>query len=177
MKRVLIGEIHYEGQLISSLAKSPFDLSSEIRSAAPDQRIKQLESKRLASSLKTSVTGEVTLVGKADGVYTETERTLASICQTMLGFQEIHVGDSFFEMGADSIVLIQVHARIDQQFPGLTKVTDLFANSNITRLARFMDEQSESKAQDMEQDLKRVIDQMESGDVTMRQALNNLINL
>ncbi|WP_342552913.1 SDR family NAD(P)-dependent oxidoreductase [Paenibacillus sp. FSL R7-0652] len=176
VKRVLIGEIHYEGQLISSLAKSPFDLSSEIRLQL-DQRIKQLESKRAASSLKTSVTGEVTLVGKADGVYTETERTLASICQTMLGFQEIHVGDSFFEMGADSIVLIQVHARIDQQFPGLTKVTDLFANSNITRLARFMDEQSESKAQDMEQDLKRVIDQMESGDVTLQQALNNLINL
>ncbi|KAJ3198296.1 hypothetical protein HK101_006430 [Irineochytrium annulatum] len=44
-------------------------------------------------------------------------------------------------------------------------------------LARFMDEKSTSKPQDMEQDLKRVIDQMESGDVTLQQALNNLINL
>lgn len=176
VRRVLIGQIHYEGQLISALAKSPFDLSSAIR-VQLDQRMKQMANKRLRVSSSEERDGEVVLTGKSDASYTPTEKALASICRTMLGFHEINVGDSFFEMGADSIVLIQVQARIDQQFPGLTKVTDLFANSNISRLARFMDEKATSKPQDMEQDLKRVIDQMESGDVTLQQALNNLINL
>ncbi|MBN2535927.1 MAG: hypothetical protein JXB88_23815, partial [Spirochaetales bacterium] len=60
------------------------------------------------------------------------------IWQEVLGVEEIGVHDKFFELGGYSILLIQMHSRIDQLLPGKVTITDYFAYPTISQLAGFI---------------------------------------
>ncbi|NJC72070.1 non-ribosomal peptide synthetase, partial [Planosporangium thailandense] len=65
---------------------------------------------------------------------TETERVLAGIWADVLGVQRVGVEDNFFELGADSILTIQVVARARQAGLNLA-AKDLFLHQTVAALA------------------------------------------
>ncbi|WP_338091300.1 condensation domain-containing protein [Planosporangium flavigriseum] len=65
---------------------------------------------------------------------TGTERAIAEIWADVLGLERVGVADNFFELGADSILTIQVVARARQAGLGLT-TKDLFMYQTIESLA------------------------------------------
>ncbi|MFC4099816.1 non-ribosomal peptide synthetase [Paenibacillus xanthanilyticus] len=69
----------------------------------------------------------------------ELEKRLAAIWCELLDIPRVGVHDQFFEVGGNSLLLIRVHARIDERYPKLMKVTDLFAYPTIAELAAFME--------------------------------------
>ncbi|MFB9329947.1 amino acid adenylation domain-containing protein [Paenibacillus aurantiacus] len=69
----------------------------------------------------------------------ELEKRLAAIWSELLGVARVGARDPFFEIGGNSLLLIRVHARIDELYPRLVKVTDLFAYPTIAELADFME--------------------------------------
>src|SRR5690606_27637526 len=66
------------------------------------------------------------------------EKNIAGICREVLGYAEIDVNDNFFELGADSILLMRIHSELDSHYPGALTVADMFEHSSISKLAEYL---------------------------------------
>jgi acyl-CoA synthetase (AMP-forming)/AMP-acid ligase II len=73
---------------------------------------------------------------RADGVV---QRRLKAIVDAALPGKRIGVDDNLFEIGASSLTLIQIHERIDAEYPGLIDLTELFDFPTVAELARHLD--------------------------------------
>lgn len=47
--------------------------------------------------------------------------------------------DNLFELGASSLKLIEIHEQIDQEYPGMLELTELFTYPTITELADYLE--------------------------------------
>jgi acyl-CoA synthetase (AMP-forming)/AMP-acid ligase II/acyl carrier protein len=72
----------------------------------------------------------------------EIEQRLQRICDAALGGKRIGLNDNLFELGTSSLKLIEIHERIEREFPGKIDLTELFDFQTIAELAR----QLESRA-------------------------------
>jgi acyl-CoA synthetase (AMP-forming)/AMP-acid ligase II len=70
----------------------------------------------------------------------EIERGLRDICEQELEGRNIDRDESLFDIGASSIKLLAIHQRLEQQWPGLVDVTDIFDHPSIAALARFIEQ-------------------------------------
>jgi acyl carrier protein len=66
---------------------------------------------------------------------TNVERTLAEFWQEALGVSEVGVEDSFFELGGDSLVAVQLGSRIREHFRVELPIAAMFDSPNIRTLA------------------------------------------
>jgi hypothetical protein len=66
------------------------------------------------------------------------EQQLRSICEAELGGRHIDIDESLFDLGASSLKLIAIHERIEQLWPGLVEVTDIFEHPSIGALSAFI---------------------------------------
>jgi acyl carrier protein len=69
----------------------------------------------------------------------EIEERLRTICDTALGGKRIDVNDNLFELGASSLKLIEIHERIDHEYPGQVELTELFDFPTIAELASHLE--------------------------------------
>jgi amino acid adenylation domain-containing protein len=69
----------------------------------------------------------------------ETEERLLEIWQKVLRAERLGTNDNFFDIGGNSILLIQMHTLIEKEFPGKLTITDLFALPTISKLAGELD--------------------------------------
>lgn len=99
------------------------------------------------SSVK-AISTSVTLEGDPQNEYTDTEKDVADIYSYILGYDRLNVYDNFFEMGGDSVMLTKMHDRLEEKFPGMLKVADLFDYVSIRGLAEFIDERNAKQKKD-----------------------------
>ena len=67
---------------------------------------------------------------------TPAEQTIADVWQELLGFERVGIHDNFFDLGGHSLLLVQVHRRLRELFPGRDfSVVELFTYSTIAALA------------------------------------------
>ncbi|MGA4722142.1 SDR family NAD(P)-dependent oxidoreductase [Fictibacillus nanhaiensis] len=179
--RALIGEINYDSPIVNLLHKSLFHLSEGI-----SQHLEKIGKPKRAIVKKTvGLKSEIKLIGKQDGTYDEVERKLALICQDILGFDEINVFDNFFELGADSIILTQMHAGINKVFPDCLEVTDIFEHTTIHKLSLFIQNRTTKvKAlkkntgnDDVEKSVRSLFEDLEKNHISVEQALSNLTEI
>jgi acyl-CoA synthetase (AMP-forming)/AMP-acid ligase II len=85
---------------------------------------------------------------KLDGVvvHKEIERKLKLICDTAIPDKAIGLCDNLFEIGTSSLALVQIHEGIEEAFPGLLDITDLFGYPTIAQLASFLERKSKERA-------------------------------
>ncbi|WP_342552911.1 SDR family NAD(P)-dependent oxidoreductase [Paenibacillus sp. FSL R7-0652] len=138
IRRVLIGQLNFSGGGVRLLDKMQVRLSAELSSSVAAYLQRAASKTRSAKKAGGVSSGEVILSGKSEGGYTATERHVASVCKEVLGFDEIDVYENFFELGADSILLLRIHAGLSKRYPGVLAVTDLFEFSTIHKLAEFI---------------------------------------
>lgn len=79
------------------------------------------------------------------GGLSQLENKLKTICDTALQGKRVGVNDNLFDIGASSLKLIEIHERIDHEYPGLVDLTELFDFPTIAELARHL--QSKIEAQ------------------------------
>ncbi len=126
---------------------------------------------------------EITLKGKPNGEYTETEMSVALIWGEVLGFNEFNVNESFFDIGGDSIMVTKVHEFIEKKYPNKVLMGDLFSYTSISKLANFISElpkdkeskekkPKETQRQDkhVESDILAMFDEIEKGNLSMDNA-------
>ena len=79
---------------------------------------------------------------------TEVEKTIANIWQEVLLIEEIGIHDNFFELGGNSLLLIQVHSKLQKIYQQLSLV-DIFQYPTINYLAKYL-----TQKQDREKSVK-----------------------
>nr|WP_285888678.1 non-ribosomal peptide synthetase [Paenibacillus polysaccharolyticus] len=68
------------------------------------------------------------------------EKQLVQIWSEVLGNTHIGVNQHFFEIGGDSVLMIKAHAKLDDQYPGIVKITDMFNLPTISDITAFIEE-------------------------------------
>jgi|GEM_PF-375258 len=68
------------------------------------------------------------------------EQQLWTIWQELLQLEEHGVDHNFFEIGGNSLTIVQLHERLEVTYPGATRIADLFAHPTIATLARLIEE-------------------------------------
>lgn len=79
------------------------------------------------------------------------EDKLVDICQKILGLEWIDPGESFFEMGADSIFLFKIFQEVDKLYPGVLTITQLFEYATVERLADYLTEHTKGEQKEYRQ--------------------------
>lgn len=82
---------------------------------------------------------DVKLTGRPDGPYTKTERLVASSWSMVLGYHELDIDASYFELGGDSLFAAKIITLINKKMDLELKVTDLLAKVTIRDLAEHID--------------------------------------
>lgn len=67
------------------------------------------------------------------------EKRLLEICSPSLEGVRLQRHDNFFEIGMNSLKLIEIHELIEQHYPSLLEVSDLFDHPTLAELAVFLE--------------------------------------
>jgi acyl-CoA synthetase (AMP-forming)/AMP-acid ligase II len=79
------------------------------------------------------------------GSLSEIENKLTTIVDTAMQGKRVGLNDNLFEVGASSLKLIEIHERIDHDYPGLVDLTELFDFPTIAELARHLQSKLETQ--------------------------------
>jgi acyl carrier protein len=79
---------------------------------------------------------------------TELERRIAEIWQEVLRVERIGVDDNFFELGAHSLLLVQVHGRLNEMLRQELPIIELFKYPTVATLAAYLGQQRQSNSED-----------------------------
>jgi acyl-coenzyme A synthetase/AMP-(fatty) acid ligase len=67
---------------------------------------------------------------------TELERAIAAVWAEVLGVRAVGIGASFFDLGGNSLLVVQVAARLEAALGRKVPVLDLFQHTSVAALAR-----------------------------------------
>jgi acyl-CoA synthetase (AMP-forming)/AMP-acid ligase II/aryl carrier-like protein len=67
------------------------------------------------------------------------EAQLQQICDSALEGRPLGPNDSLFDIGVSSLKLMGIHERIEQRWPGLLELSDLFDHPSVAELAHFLE--------------------------------------
>jgi acyl-CoA synthetase (AMP-forming)/AMP-acid ligase II len=67
------------------------------------------------------------------------EQALLAIARELIPGREIGVNDNIFELGTSSLVLAQIHERIEEKWPDQLAITDFFDYPTIGKLAAYLE--------------------------------------
>lgn len=73
-------------------------------------------------------------------IRSDVEARIKAICDAALPGKTLGLDDNLFEIGASSLTLIQIHEKIDEQYPGLIDLTELFDYPTVASLAHHLDQ-------------------------------------
>ena len=68
------------------------------------------------------------------------QQALKAICDKIIEGKTLGVDDNFFESGISSLSLAEIHQQIDEDYPGVVDIEDLFEHQTIAELAAFMED-------------------------------------
>ena len=74
----------------------------------------------------------------SDNSQSEIEKMLAKIWMQVTNRNSVSINDNFFELGATSIILAQIHAAIGKEYPDKVSITDFFTYPTIAKLSKFI---------------------------------------
>jgi aryl carrier-like protein len=68
------------------------------------------------------------------------EQQLKAIVDDALPGKHVDVDENLFEVGASSLTLLQIHEKIDELYPGVVELTDLFDHPTISEFAKYLEQ-------------------------------------
>ncbi|NUT96458.1 MAG: acyl carrier protein, partial [Saccharothrix sp.] len=126
-------------------------LSADIESKV-DREMQALEQRLRKVSEKTRATVaavSVELEGRADGAYTDVERTVAQCLALAFGYETLDVEADFFDLGGDSIMAGTVAGTIAVVHDVAYDVADLLADRTIAEIAYHVEDLVDFAAADV----------------------------
>ncbi|HEV2763751.1 MAG TPA: phosphopantetheine-binding protein, partial [Pyrinomonadaceae bacterium] len=82
------------------------------------------------------------------------EERIASIWRDALKLEKVGVNDNFFDLGGHSLLLAEVHARVQKESGRELPLVDLFKYPTVGLLAQFLTESAEAGPSVEEQDAR-----------------------
>ncbi|CAH1195691.1 Polyketide synthase PksM [Paenibacillus plantiphilus] len=183
-ERIIVGELNAAGSFNGySLSDVPINFSEEIRRKfklnRKDSAVRAADGKKAAAALRKGKEGLSSAV--------DWETAISAIWRVVLGFEEINVYDSFFDIGGDSIMITKVHSLMEEQFPGRVSIADLFTYTSVSDMAQYMvslDAGNEAAAdseivelEDIDLGIESLLDALEQGEVSVESAMESFMKL
>jgi hypothetical protein len=75
---------------------------------------------------------------------TATEKETARVWGEVLGVGRVGVRDKFFEIGGNSLKIVELFERLDGLYPGVLSVAELFEHPTVTAMAAAVDARSDA---------------------------------
>lgn len=72
------------------------------------------------------------------GPQTEVEHTIATVWQEVLGIEKVGMHDNFFDLGGHSILMVQVHKKLQEVFKRDFLMTEMFKYPTISSLVEYL---------------------------------------
>ena len=72
----------------------------------------------------------------------DTELQLKQAFDAIINDRSIELDDNFFEIGISSLVLVEIHLKLDDIWPDRVDIDDIFTYQTISELAQFIDSKS-----------------------------------
>ncbi|MCM3746403.1 SDR family NAD(P)-dependent oxidoreductase [Paenibacillus pasadenensis] len=142
--RVLVGEVNTANPSgLELFSKDVFHLPAKLRAVFNGGSHGAAQPAMAVSP--SAEAPKVKLLGSDLGAYTDVEERLASLYREVLGYEELSIHDTFFELGGDSVQLHGLHKLVERHYPGRTSIADLFAYASISRLASFLTREEKAK--------------------------------
>jgi|GEM_PF-3128950 len=117
------------------------------------------------------------------GALADLEREVARLWCEVLDLPSVNVQESFYELGGDSILAVQLSRKLEQHFPGTVDLADIFTYATVRRLSGAIAEKLNigagpavaaqpqlAVASTAEDDVDRILELLEQGAITTQEA-------
>lgn len=140
--RIIAARVNYNDALFlhaDDPAKLGIRLSEDIVSAIERVRMNQDGVPSAPVPIES-----VTLMGRNEIHYSETEITVSSLWGKVLDIYEIDVDMNFYELGGDSRLAIDLLKELELRFPGVINISDIFTYPTVSLLSEYIEQQLEA---------------------------------
>lgn len=113
--------------------------------------------------------------GRKIKLNTATESKIAQIWRDVLGHDEFNELSAFNQVGGNSLLILQLKSRIEEEFKLDVSVSELFANSSCVKQAELIDSMLKTESLSDEQDIFDLLNALENDQVdlnTVKKSLN-----
>lgn len=73
------------------------------------------------------------------------EKNITKVWQGVLRVEKIGINDNFFDLGGNSILLVNMHRQLEKLYPGSVDITDIFGYPTISKIADLINSSYASK--------------------------------
>ncbi|GED60447.1 SDR family NAD(P)-dependent oxidoreductase [Brevibacillus formosus] len=144
-----------------------------------------------AASTSPSVKRTFTIIGRKEETYDEIEQKVSGIWAETMHLSTVNIYDSFLDVGGDSLIATQLLKKLDNEFPGVLDLPDLFTYSSVAVLADYIkqeqgrqqrkkaevtekvEERNATSIESFDQQLESILDSLSSGD----QSVEDMVDL
>ena len=138
--RYIVGEVNKNPVMVANMHRSKMKFSKEIMDEIAEKETSAfVQPNKPAEALK-----KVELSGNDNGKYSETEMLVASVLGNVLGYHEIDVNADFSDLGANSILMVQVQLELEKKNVYVDEA-DISRYSSVKALSEFIDKRSKPK--------------------------------
>lgn len=132
-------------------------------------------------SNRVKMKSEMRLTGKSE--YSETEKKIAEIWRSVLGYEELDVNDKFYDIGGDSILLANMFEKLKVEFPGVFSLSKLFSYPTIAKMSEYVNKKQNNdiiKNKEIinnQDEIERLLDGIEDGKLNIDEIMNKINNI
>ncbi|WP_186785853.1 type I polyketide synthase [Paenibacillus agilis] len=135
IRQAIVGYWNHQSGLFALGDRLPFRQSEQVQQERLLASFSDggKKSSRLASGNR-NIAADTDRRNEVPSTYSEIEGVVIRAWKRVLGYEELDVHANFFEIGGDSILITRVHQSIDEVFPSLTTISDLFSYPTVARI-------------------------------------------
>jgi hypothetical protein len=85
---------------------------------------------------------EIVVRGVDENAISDVERVVIEAWATALGVDELDVDQAFFDAGGNSLLASRLQVILDERFPGVLSIVELFVYDTVAKLAAYITEQT-----------------------------------
>lgn len=101
------------------------------------------------------------------------EKELIKIWNDILGLEDIDIYKSFFNLGGDSIQAVALSKAVEQKYPGIVKVSDIFTYPSINEMTQYITSKLDIEVKDTDNRFTMITDvlyKLEKGELSVDEA-------
>lgn len=161
--------LNYENIEPGMKSKFPILLSDDVWMEIEEKSRQYLRTKGNLAADKTDTV--ISITGKDEEDFTELEVKLAGIWAEVLGLRHIDIYESLYSLGGDSLHSIKMLRKINEMFPGLVDISDIFTYSTISELAAFIEKKAYGrKEQEETADIDEILRKLANSEIDADEA-------
>jgi amino acid adenylation domain-containing protein/non-ribosomal peptide synthase protein (TIGR01720 family) len=130
-------------RLLAEMVATPEPVVDDLLAALPAYKEKAKERDAPARRLRS---GENRAGGAGALPQTDSEKMVAAVWRALLHIPQIGIDTNFFDLGGHSLLLVEMHKRLEEVFRRRLPLVTLFQHTTVRALARHLNEGSASQA-------------------------------